>query len=109
MKDVHFSKPKQKNEPEQVMSTRVSPSAIETSLDVVKTDYSKVFEAAKILRREIGTMERWKFRRRFDDFIIPNFVKLFCKTFIMGVRKIKTEDRDSKINNSSCVLGQLMI
>ena len=37
VKDVHFSKPKRKNEPEQVMSTRVSQSAIETSLDVVKT------------------------------------------------------------------------
>ena len=56
LEDVHFNKPRRKNEAEQVMSTRASQVAIENSIDTVKNNYGVITEAAKVLRREIASI-----------------------------------------------------
>ena len=107
--DVHFNKPRRKNEAEQVMSTRASQVAIENSIDTVKNDYGVITEAAKILRREIASMPRWKIQGTFDNFKIPLLLQTFCKSILMGTRKINTVHRESEIERSSSILAQLII
>ena len=111
IQDVHFNLPRCKTKPEQVMSTRASQSAIRNSVDMVdiKNDYSVIIEAAKLLRRQIGSIPLWKFQGKFDDFQIPLLIQAYCKTVIMGTRKIKTDERESNINHSSSLLAQLII
>ena len=111
IKDIHFNRPKNQREPEQCMSTRAAQSAIENAIDIgtIKNEYGVVIEAAKILRREILDNCHWQYLGMFDDFKIPMLLQTFCKTIIMGTRKIKTDQLTSAINMSSSILAQHII
>ena len=82
------------------MSTRATQSAIKNSVDMadITNEYGVISEAAKILRREIRLMPRWKFQGKLDDFEIPLLLQRFCNTVIKGTRKIQMNERESDLN-----------
>ena len=105
LRDVHFNLPICKNQPEELLSTKATQSAIQNSVDI-KNDFEILSKAAKILRQEVLNMPTWIFDGTFDNYQPPQLLHAFCKNVIKGTRKIKTETRDSSVHVSSSILAQ---
>ena len=105
---VTFVRPPARNESERICSSRSQSNSVEKTFQSSYDDYKSIFQAAKVIRKEIKAQERWQFNGSFDGFTVPKSLKLMLKWIIIGPTTIHAS-ADEEIDRCVDVLSELVI
>ena len=95
MPDVQFIRPPARNQPERICSSHGQSKAVEKSFQNTYHSYQNIFQAAKIVKREILAEEKWQFNGSCDGFIVPKFAWTFVKLdFLWSKKRVGTNDTE---------------
>ena len=79
-----FIRPPARNESERVCSSHANSSAIEKTFKNSWDNYSSIFEAAKMVRKDVIEQKKWQFKDTFNGFTIPQSLKSILHWVITG-------------------------
>ena len=92
--DIHFGKPKRKNESEYVYTTKTRDEVIQTAADtsnLYENDMKTVYEASQILRKAISqhiSTNKWEFMGSLADTSVtdtyPEYLHHFLRWLLLG-------------------------
>ena len=72
-------------------------------------DFNTLFEASKLLRKELSSHPKWAFKGSFDDFIHPKIFISFLRWVLPGPNlSVESEKRTRKIENAVSVAAQVL-
>ena len=94
--DIVFIKSKNRNKPEQIMTSSTQSEVISDICDSTTTnnDIKSMLKLAKKIREEI-LLQDWKFIGDFSTYITPAFLSIFLKWFLFGP-SVSAENDDTK-------------
>ena len=108
--EVVFVRPPARNQAERVYSSQSQSSAIEKAFKNSWDSYTNIFEAARIVRKDVLQAEKWQFTGTFDGFVILQSLKSLLHWIITGPRhdvdtcEQKKKELDKSVNMISEII-----
>ena len=101
---ITFPRPPNRRQSEQFCSTNLQAKAVDEAMSNHSDDFSSIYQAAKVIRKELLKHRNWKFDGDFSDFEIPNSLKVMLKWVIIGPQteidsNLKKKNLDTRISN----------
>ena len=81
--NVLFSRLPRRRKPENIHSDQLNKKLVNDHSNKAD-DFAAIFEVAKILRKDIMNLRRWKFNGSFNDFKIPKSLTTLLKWVLVG-------------------------
>lgn len=109
--DVKFIKSYRANESTQLCSSRTESEAFDSaSIHSSADDFNLLFKAAKILRMELISHNKWQYKGNFTDFEAPVLLSTLVKWLIVGPH-VTWENiiRADKIDKAVSIVTQLVM
>lgn len=107
--DVIFSRPPSRRQSERICSKTYQQKAIH-EYDNVPDDYKIIYQAAKVVRREILKLQNWKFNGDFSNFQLPTILSCLLSWIMIGTQHNidttfkKKQTIDNQVNNISQII-----
>ena len=84
--EIMFVRPPTRNASERICLPQGQSQKVEKCFQNCYDSYTNIFEAAKLVRKEVLKQEKWKFRGNFDGFAIPKSLQLLLRWIVAGPR-----------------------
>ena len=110
IEDVKFIKSYRANEPMQLCSSHTESKVIDSaSVHSSADDFNTLFKAAKMLRNELYSHDRWQYKGTFTDFEVE-LLSTFVKWIIVGPHmSLGNCVRVEKIENAVSIVTELIM
>jgi len=107
--DVEVIKPRRKNVPERLCSTKEKDAIVGDALENVSDNLQHIFQAAKLVRKDIFEAEPWNFTGSFDNYKPPEMLQTLIKWIIVGPNTgVETVQRTASIDQTVENIAQIV-
>ena len=84
---IVFTRPPVRNESERLCSLQAHSSAIEKTFKNSWENYTNIFEAAKLIRKDLIKQEKWQFSGSFDGLHVPQSLVAMLQWILIGPKQ----------------------
>lgn len=110
LQGVVFSRPLARNLSEQVCSSNICFKAINNDFNNASDDFTEIFQAAKLLRKEILENKAWKFEGSYQNVYLPKKLVTFLRWVIIGPKaNLEKCTKKIEIEKSVNTISQIII
>ena len=108
---VSFVKSPRVNEPDRLCSNDAEGHAINVALKNCEAEnFDDIFGVAKMVRKELEKMERWKFSGQFEDFKEPVHLLNLLRWILIGPsNELKSQSRQKSLEKCVTLVTQFMV
>lgn len=88
IQNAEFCKSPKRNEAERVCSKKTSECILDNAIkQSAHDDLNSIFKVATMLRKEILSHDKWKYKGSFEDFALPHYLPILIKWILTGPKR----------------------